>query len=72
MNNKGNCTENYYVINEEMKYYFRCKKLNEDGTKCQLCENDLNITKEGICYDEEHCEEFKDQKCNCVQNKDKI
>ena len=63
INNKGNCTENYYVINEEMKYYFRCKKLNEEGTKCELCSNDLNVTKEGICYDEEHCEEFKDEKC---------
>ena len=63
MDNKGNCTDNYYVITEEMKYYFRCKKLNEDGTKCQMCENDLNITEEGICYDLEHCEDFKDEKC---------
>jgi hypothetical protein len=63
MDNKGNCTDNYYVINEEMKFYFRCKKLNDDGTKCDMCENDLNVTSKGICYDEVHCEVFQDEKC---------
>ena len=72
INNKGNCTENYYVINEEMKHYFRCKRLNDEGTKCQLCERDLNLTKEGICYDEEHCEEFKDEKCIKCQKENQM
>ena len=63
MDNKGNCSDNSYVINEDIKYYFRCKKLTEDGKKCDICEHDLNATTEGICYDDVNCEEFKDQKC---------
>ena len=63
LDNKGNCSDNYYVIDEDKKYYFRCKKLNEDGTKCEICERDLNTTEEGICYDNEHCEIFQDEKC---------
>ena len=37
--------------------------MTEDGKKCDICEHDLNVTTEGICYDDVNCEEFKDQKC---------
>ena len=63
LDNKGNCTDNSYVINEDLKYYFRCKQLNEQGSKCEICEHDLNTTDEGICFDEEHCEVFEEEKC---------
>ena len=48
--------------------YYRCKILNEDGTKCKICENDLNVTNEGICYDKEHCELYENEKCIKCQN----
>ena len=63
LDNKGNCSDNYYVIDEDIKYYFRCKNLNEDGTKCETCEKGLNATAEGICFDDIHCELFQDEKC---------
>ena len=63
LDNKGNCSDNHYVIDENKKYYYRCKVLNEDGTKCKICENNLNITNEGICYDNEHCESYQYEKC---------
>ena len=63
LDNKGNCTDNSYVINEDLKYYFRCKQLNEKGSKCEICEHDLNTTDDGICFDDEHCEIFEDEKC---------
>ena len=69
LDNKGNCSDNHYVIDENKKYYYRCKVLNEDGTKCKICENNLNITNEGICYDKEHCESYQDEKCiKCQKN----
>lgn len=63
MDNLGNCTDNSYVISEDKKYYFRCKMLNEDGTKCQLCDHSINTTDEGICYDDYHCIKDKNGKC---------
>ena len=68
LDNKGNCSDNYYVIDEDIKYYYRCKKLNADGTKCETCERELNATEEGICYDKVHCETFIDGKCCKCQN----
>ena len=59
----GRISDNYYVIDEDIKYYFRCKNLNEDGTKCETCEKGLNATAEGICFDDIHCELFQDEKC---------
>lgn len=57
----GNCTDNYYVISEEQKYYFRCNVLNEIGTGCEKCDYELNETRNGLCYDDVHCEIFNDQ-----------
>ena len=65
LDNLGNCTDNSYVISEDKKYYFRCKMLNEDGTKCELCDNALNTTEEGICYDDYHC--IKNDYGECIR-----
>ena len=65
LDNIGNCTDNSYVISEDKKYYFRCKMLNEDGTKCELCDFALNTTEEGICYDDYHC--IKDDNGECIR-----
>ena len=64
----GNCTDNSYVISEDKKYYFRCKMLTEDGTKCELCDNALNTTDEGVCYDDYHC--IKDENGECIRCQD--
>ena len=63
LDNLGNCTDNYYIIDEDKKFYYRCKKLNEFGTGCDLCENDLNTTDEGICYDDYHCIKRENGEC---------
>ena len=63
LDNIGNCTDNSYVISEDKKYYFRCKMLNEDGTKCELCDNALNTSDDGICYDDYHCIKNDDGEC---------
>ena len=63
IDNEGNCTDNYYVIDPDKAYYFRCKNLTKDGTKCDTCERDYNVTEEGICFDDGHCEIFQDGKC---------
>ena len=65
LDNLGNCTDNSYVISEDKKYYFRCKMLNDDGTKCELCDHFINTTDEGICYDDYHC--IKDENGECIR-----
>ena len=65
LDNVGNCTDNSYVIDEDKKYYYRCKMLNEDGNKCEICEHSLNTTDDGICYDDYHC--IKDEFGECMK-----
>ena len=68
LDNNGKCINNYYVISEDKKYYYRCKKLNEKGNSCMTCENELKVNKEGVCFDDIHCEE-KDDKGFCKKCK---
>ena len=57
----GNCTDNNHVINEDKKYFFRCKVLNKSGNGCEECDFNLNKTRDGICYDDIHCEIFNEE-----------
>ena len=44
----GLCVFNY-DIDEENQFYYKCKKTNEKGTKCEECEDDYTLDKTGIC-----------------------
>ena len=65
LDNLGNCTDNTYVVSEDKKYYYRCKMLNEDGTKCEVCNQKINTTDEGICYNDYPC--IKDENGECIR-----
>ena len=66
-NNK--CISNYEIINEEKKYYFKCKKINKEGTSCEECIDGYILNKNGLCVDYEHCEERnEDNSCKKCQN----
>ena len=65
----GNCEINYKIINEEKKFYFRCNKTNEEGTKCEVCLNGLDLEKNGLCIENAHCFEEKNGICKkCKKN----
>ena len=63
----GICVENYRVISDEKKYYFRCNQTNEEGTECEVC-LDMYKLKNGLCVDEIHCIEEKNNICQKCQN----
>ena len=65
--NLGNCTDNYYVIDEDKNYYFRCNVLNETRTGCAECDFGLNETRNGVCFDQVHCEELENGECKRCQ-----
>ena len=60
------CIVNDEIISEEKKFYFRCNITNEEGNKCEICEEGLVLNEKGLCVDYEHCEEKNDQG-NCVR-----
>ena len=67
--NTGNCEINYKKINEEKKFYFRCNKTNEEGTKCEACLNGLDLDENGLCVENAHCVEEKNGICKkCKKN----
>ena len=67
LDNEGDCVDNYYITDKEKQFYYYCKVLNEEGTGCALCENGLNATEAGICYDDVHCEKNDEGVCTKCQ-----
>ena len=67
LDNEGDCVDNYYITDKEKQFYYYCKVLNEEGTGCSLCENGLNATEAGICYDDVHCEKNDEGVCTKCQ-----
>ena len=67
LNIKNNtCIDNEIIINNEEKFYYTCKKTNKEGTKCEICEDEKEINENGLCIDNEVCEE-KDENGNCIK-----
>ena len=65
----GQCKENDVLENEDKKYYFRCNRTNREGTKCEICDNNLILDENGLCIDYLHCEEKNENgTCKKCQN----
>ena len=45
------CEYNYKITKEEDKYFYRCKKTNEDGNRCEVCNDNFTLNKNGLCVD---------------------
>ena len=57
------CIENFYAPeNDDQKIYYNCNKTNEEGTKCEIC-NDYSELVNGICVNKIECEEKKNEEC---------
>ena len=53
----GLCKDNDFIEDEDKKYYFRCNKTDEEGTKCEVCGENLILDENGLCIDYDHCVE---------------
>ena len=60
----GKCADNEYITEEKNKFYYRCNVTNEEGTKCAQCIDDYKVNNEGLCVNDEYCDEF-DLDGNC-------
>ena len=70
----GKCEENYYIEDENKKIYYRCNRTNKEGTGCEECIEDFYPNENGICVNENFCEERKkDGTCiKCKNDEDGI
>ena len=68
----GKCEDNDIIEDEEKKYYYRCNRTNNEGTKCEICMEGFTLNEEGLCLDMEKCEENTDDgKCKkCLNNEE--
>ena len=65
----GQCIYNDDIRDEDKKYYFRCNRTNEEGTKCEICDENLSLDDNGLCIDNIHCEEKNaDGSCKKCKN----
>ena len=66
--NSGKCESSKEVVIEEKKFYYRCKKTNQNGNACEECEDGFEI-KNGLCIDNVHCiENNEDGTCSKCLN----
>ena len=65
----GTCENNEEINDSDKKFYFRCNKTNEEGTKCEICLNGYELNEDGLCIDNNHCEEEENNICIKCQNK---
>ena len=64
------CENNEEIIDEEHKFYYRCKKTNEEGDACESCLDEFELSEDGFCVDKEHCVEEEDGVCTkCLNNR---
>ena len=62
------CQDNEYIDEEQKKFYYRCKKTNFEGNKCQICDDGYTLDGNGLCVDNVHCTEIQDGVCQKCQN----
>jgi len=48
----GLCKFNYELLEEEDKFYYKCKKTNKEGTACETCLDSYVLDKNGLCSQE--------------------
>ena len=61
----GKCVNNEEIKIEEEKFYYRCKRTNEEGSRCDVCLENYELRENGLCVDIMHCVE--EENGNCVQ-----
>jgi len=59
----GKCKENDMIWEEDEKIYFKCNYTNEEGTKCEECIDGFIVNENGLCYNNNTCEEYSDGIC---------
>ena len=64
------CVYNNYIEDENNLFFVNCKFTNEDGTKCETCIDGYEIGEEGLCIDNNFCEE-KNEEGICLKCKEK-
>ena len=57
----GKCFDNDIIVDEEKKFYFRCNRTNEEGTKCEECIDGFSVNKDGICVNDSYCSERNEE-----------
>ena len=67
----GNCENNQNIYTEAEKIYYKCKKTNEEGNKCEICLEGLSLNNNGLCFDDTHCLEKNNNICLRCQNNEK-
>jgi hypothetical protein len=59
----GTCENNDVINDEKSKIFYKCNKTNEEATACEICLNGYDLNEDGLCVDNEHCEEKQNDIC---------
>ena len=67
---EGICKINDKIIDESKLYYYKCNRTNEEGTECEICINGYILNNNGLCVDNSHCIEEKEDICQKCEKKE--
>ena len=59
----GKCEYNDEIDNEEKMFYYKCIKTNMEGNKCENCVDGYRVNENGLCVNDDLCEEKIDGNC---------
>ena len=64
----GKCEVSDEIIDENKKFYYKCNKTNDEGTRCAECNYGFTLDDNGLCIDDQNCLEKNENgectKCN--------
>jgi len=66
----GKCEYNKIIEDENKKFYYKCNRTNEEGTECEICINGYILNNNGLCVDNSHCIEEKEDICQKCEKKE--
>jgi len=66
------CEDSDVILDENKKFYYNCIETNKEGNACEICLDDFVLNEKGLCIDNLHCIETKeDGTCKqCLNNID--
>ena len=60
------CIDNKKITDEEKEFYYKCKKTDEEGNKCESCINGYWLNEKGLCVNDKGCKEMDEKENKCI------
>ena len=64
----GKCVDNDFIDDEKKMFYYNCNRTNKEGNRCEICIDGFKPNENGLCVNDNWCEEKVGDKCQKCKN----